>query len=323
MIEKLPKVELHIHLDGSIRPSTAAYLLNKSIEDVSNNMIASDKCEDLNEYLTKFDYPEKILQTKENLERVAYELALDLKKDNVIYAEIRFAPLKHIKEGLTLDSVVDSVLDGLSRVNIKTNLILCMMRNDTYSDNLKVIELASKYLNKGVGGIDLAGAEALYKTSSFKELFVMAKKYNIPFTIHSGEADGYDSILAAINFGATRIGHGIRTIEYDDLINLIIDNNILLEVCPTSNVQTNAVDKYTDHPIKKLIDKGVNVSINTDNRTVSNISLNLEYKKLQESFGFTKELFIKTNLNAIEHAFVSLDEKAKLKKEYLEIINKR
>lgn len=323
MIEKLPKVELHIHLDGSIRPSTAAYLLNKSIEDVSNNMIASDKCEDLNEYLTKFDYPEKILQTKENLERVAYELALDLKKDNVIYAEIRFAPLKHIKEGLTLDSVVDSVLDGLSRVNIKTNLILCMMRNDTYSDNLKVIELASKYLNKGVGGIDLAGAEALYKTSSFKELFVMAKKYNIPFTIHSGEADGYDSILAAINFGATRIGHGIRAIEYDDLINLIIDNNILLEVCPTSNVQTNAVDKYTDHPIKKLIDKGVNVSINTDNRTVSNISLNLEYKKLQESFGFTKELFIKTNLNAIEHAFVSLDEKAKLKKEYLEIINKR
>lgn len=323
MIEKLPKVELHIHLDGSIRPSTAAYLLNKSIEDVSNNMIASDKCEDLNEYLTKFDYPEKILQTKENLERVAYELALDLKKDNVIYAEIRFAPLKHIKEGLTLDSVVDSVLDGLSRVNIKTNLILCMMRNDTYSDNLKVIELASKYLNKGVGGIDLAGAEALYKTSSFKELFVMAKKYNIPFTIHSGEADGYDSILATINFGATRIGHGIRAIEYDDLINLIIDNNILLEVCPTSNVQTNAVDKYTDHPIKKLIDKGVNVSINTDNRTVSNISLNLEYKKLQESFGFTKELFIKTNLNAIEHAFVSLDEKAKLKKEYLEIINKR
>lgn len=323
MIEKLPKVELHIHLDGSIRPSTAAYLLNKSIEDVSNNMIASDKCEDLNEYLTKFDHPEKILQTKENLERVAYELALDLKKDNVIYAEIRFAPLKHIKEGLTLDSVVDSVLDGLSRVNIKTNLILCMMRNDTYSDNLKVIELASKYLNKGVGGIDLAGAEALYKTSSFKELFVMAKKYNIPFTIHSGEADGYDSILAAINFGATRIGHGIRAIEYDDLINLIIDNNILLEVCPTSNVQTNAVDKYTDHPIKKLIDKGVNVSINTDNRTVSNISLNLEYKKLQESFGFTKELFIKTNLNAIEHAFVSLDEKSKLKKEYLEIINKR
>lgn len=323
MIEKLPKVELHIHLDGSIRPSTAAYLLNKSIEDVSNNMIASDKCEDLNEYLTKFDYPEKILQTKENLERVAYELALDLKKDNVIYAEIRFAPLKHIKEGLTLDSVVDSVLDGLSKVNIKTNLILCMMRNDTYSDNLKVIELASKYLNKGVGGIDLAGAEALYKTSSFKELFVMAKKYNIPFTIHSGEADGYDSILAAINFGVTRIGHGIRAIEYDDLINLIIDNNILLEVCPTSNVQTNAVDKYTDHPIKKLIDKGVNVSINTDNRTVSNISLNLEYKKLQESFGFTKELFIKTNLNAIEHAFVSLDEKAKLKREYLEIINKR
>lgn len=323
MIENIPKVELHIHLDGSIRPSTAAYLLNKSIDDVSNNMIASDKCEDLNEYLTKFDYPEKILQTKENLERVAYELALDLKKDNVIYAEIRFAPLKHIKEGLTLDSIVDSVLEGLSKVNIKTNLILCMMRNDTYDDNLKVIELASKYLNRGVVGIDLAGAEALYKTSSFEKLFDIAKKYNIPFTIHSGEADGYDSILAAINFGTTRIGHGIKAIEYDDLINLIKDNNILLEVCPTSNVQTNAVDKYTDHPIKKLIDKGVNVSINTDNRTVSNISLNLEYKKLQESFGFTKELFIKTNLNAIEHAFVSLDEKAKLKKEYLEIINKR
>ena len=138
MIENLPKVELHLHLDGSIRLETACELLNMNYYDVKKNMVASSKCEDLNDYLTKFNYPEKILQTKENLERVAYELAVDLKKDNVIYAEVRFAPLKHINEGLSLDDVVLSILRGLRRVDVKVNLILCMMRNDSFNDNLKV-----------------------------------------------------------------------------------------------------------------------------------------------------------------------------------------
>lgn len=300
----IKKIELHLHLDGSIREETANEILGKKC-----NLKAKDKCEDLNEYLEKFEIPSIILQTKENLERVAYELALDLKKDNVIYAEIRFAPLKHLNGGLSLDEVITSVLNGLSKVDIETNLILCMMRNDSFNDNKKVIDLAHKY---GFA-IDLAGAEAIYKTKDFKELFKYAKSINVPFTIHAGEADGYESIKAAIDFGASRLGHGIKIIDYPDLINEAKEKGITLEVCPTSNVQTNAVNILKDHPIKKLYDMNVNVCINTDNRTVSNITLEDEYNKLKETFNFTNEDFLKMNLMAIEASFAQDKEKLKTK----------
>ncbi len=300
----IKKIELHLHLDGSIREETANEILGKKC-----NLKAKDKCEDLNEYLEKFEIPSIILQTKENLERVAYELALDLKKDNVIYAEIRFAPLKHLNGGLSLDEVITSVLNGLSKVDIETNLILCMMRNDSFNDNKKVIDLAHKY---GFP-IDLAGAEAIYKTKDFKELFEYAKSINVPFTIHAGEADGYESIKAAIDFGASRLGHGIKIIDYPDLINEAKEKGITLEVCPTSNVQTNAVNILKDHPIKKLFDMNVNVCINTDNRTVSNITLEDEYNKLKETFNFTNEDFLKMNLMAIEASFAQDKEKLKTK----------
>lgn len=300
----IKKIELHLHLDGSIREETANEILGKKC-----NLKAKDKCEDLNEYLEKFEIPSIILQTKENLERVAYELALDLKKDNVIYAEIRFAPLKHLNGGLSLDEVITSVLNGLSKVDIETNLILCMMRNDSFNDNKKVIDLAHKY---GFA-IDLAGAEAIYKTKDFKELFKYAKSLNVPFTIHAGEADGYESIKAAIDFGASRLGHGIKIIDYPDLIMEAKEKGITLEVCPTSNVQTNAVNNLKDHPIKKLYDMNVNVCINTDNRTVSNITLEDEYNKLKETFNFTNEDFLKMNLMAIEASFAQDKEKLKTK----------
>jgi adenosine deaminase len=298
----IKKVELHLHLDGSIREETANEILGKKCD-----LKAKDKCEDLNEYLEKFEIPSIILQTKENLERVSYELALDLKKDNVIYAEIRFAPLKHLNGGLSLDEVITSVLNGLSKVDIETNLILCMMRNDSFNDNKKVIDLAHKY---GFP-IDLAGAEAIYKTKDFKELFDYAKSINVPFTIHAGEADGYESIKAAIDFGAKRLGHGIKIIDYPDLINEAKEKGITLEVCPTSNVQTNAVNILKDHPIKKLYDMNVNVCINTDNRTVSNVTLENEYNKLKETFNFTDEDFLKMNLMAIEASFCKDKEKIK------------
>ena len=170
-LEELPKVELHLHLDGSVRPKTAGELLNKSEKEIEKDMIAMAECNNLNDYLTKFEIPEMIMQTKDNLERVAKELAEDLKKENVIYAEIRFAPMKHVKKGLSGVEVIDSVLNGLKQVDIKTNLILCMMRGSSFKENDEVIELAKKYLNKGVCAIDLAGAEAMYKTCLYKDLF--------------------------------------------------------------------------------------------------------------------------------------------------------
>lgn len=316
-LKKLPKIELHLHLDGSVRVETAALLLKEDICLVKQEMIANDKCLDLNDYLTKFDLPISIMQTKENLERIAYELCQDLEKENVIYAEIRFAPIKHILKGLTLEEVVDSVLIGLSKGNIKTNLILCMMRDSSYEENLKIINLTKSYLGRGVVGIDLAGAEAIYKTNTFKKLFDEINKLGIKTTIHAGEADGVDSINSALSFNTKRIGHGVNSINDISLINRLIDDKILLEVCPTSNIQTNIVNSYKEHPIKKLYDKGVKVCINTDNRTVSNTTLTEEYNHLINDLNFDISDIIKMNLNAIDGSFLTKNQKKELHNLYL------
>ena len=304
----MKKVELHLHLDGSIRPSTISEILNINLEEAKKLSTIETKCASLKEYLTKFDIPLKIMQTKENLERVAFELAQDLQKDDVIYAEIRFAPNKHLKSGLTLDEVVTAILKGLSQVPIKTNLILCMMRGDSYEQNLKVIKLAKKYLNHGVVAIDLAESEASYPVNLYQELFEIAQKENIPFTIHAGEADGPLSVINAINLGAKRIGHGVRAIESEKALKLIKEKNITLEVCPKSNLDTNMYEKLSNHPIKKLYDMGLLVTINTDNRTVSNTNLTKSYQDLQEVFSFTKQDFLKMNENALQSAFLNQDE---------------
>ena len=301
----MKKVELHLHLDGSIRPSTISEILNINLEEAKKLSTIETKCASLKEYLTKFDIPLKIMQTKENLERVAFELAQDLQKDDVIYAEIRFAPNKHLKSGLTLDEVVTAILKGLSQVPIKTNLILCMMRGDSYEQNLKVIKLAKKYLNHGVVAIDLAGSEASYPVNLYQELFEIAQKENIPFTIHAGEADGPLSVINAINLGAKRIGHGVRAIESEKSLKLIKEKNITLEVCPKSNLDTNMYEKLSNHPIKKLYDMGLLVTINTDNRTVSNTNLTKSYQDLQEVFSFTKQDFLKMYENALQSAFLN------------------
>lgn len=307
----IKKVELHVHLDGSVRPSTLSELKGISESEAKSLLVAKDKCLDLNEYLTKFDLPIEFMQTNDELIRISKELVEDLIKDNCIYAEIRFAPNKHTKL-LSLEEVVEAVLNGLKNESLKTGLILCMMRGDEFEDNKRIIDLASKYIKSGVVGVDLAGAEAIYKTKDYENLFNYARKLNIPFTIHAGEADGESSIISAINFGAKRLGHGVRSIESETCLNLIKDNDVLLEICPTSNVQTNICESFSDHPIKKLYEKNVKISVNTDNRTVSNVTLSDEYSKLHETFKFDEKDFELMNKNAINHAFISESEKEKL-----------
>lgn len=316
MIENLKKVELHLHLDGSVRVSTIEELLDKN--DLEKELVVDKDTKSLTDYLKKFDLPIKVMQSKENLIRISKELCEDLIKDNVIYAEIRFAPNFHTKEGLSLDEVVSSVLLGLDSKNIKTNLILCMMRGDSYENNKNIINLAIKYRNKGVCGIDLAGDEAKYPTSLYKDLFSYALENNLNITVHAGEAGTSKEVKDAISYGAKRIGHGIKIVNDEEAIKLVKEKQIPLEICPTSNVQTCNVDNIMNHPIKKLFDKGILVTINTDNRTVSNTSLNKEYKLLEEYLNFTKEDFIKTNLIAIDKAFLTNEEKQELRK----IINK-
>lgn len=316
-MENLKKVELHLHLDGSVRPSTIASILTMDEQDVRKKVCTNKDTKDLKDYLSKFDLPISIMQTKDNLIRISRELALDLKNDNVIYAEIRFAPIFHTKEDLTMNEVITSVLEGLKQVPIKTNLILCMMRGSSYEDNYKVIETAYKFLNKGVVGIDLAGDGKNYPVDNYKDLFEIAKNKKIPFTIHAGEADDYRSIDNAIKQGAKRIGHGVRAIENNNTIKLIKENNITLEICPISNIDTKIYESIKDHPIKKLYDENINITISTDNRTVSNTTLNDTYKILQNTFNFTKEDFIKMNQNAIQASFISDKEKELLLKELI------
>lgn len=311
-INKLPKVELHVHLDGSVSLDTASKLSLLPINELKEKMIAKNKCFNLEEYLTKFSFPISLMQTKENLTLIAKNLVNNLMKQNVIYAEIRFAPMFHTEKGLTLEEVVDSVLEGLKSNSIKTNLILCLMRGMSDEKNLKTIEVAKKYLNKGVCALDLAGDEAKYPTSNYIRYFDIAKKESIPFTIHAGEASDAKEVEVAIKMGAKRIGHGIHSINDENVIKLIKDNNILLEICPTSNIQTNAIDTYKNHPIKILYKKGVEISINTDNTTVSNIDLNNEYLKLINNFNFNFSDFKKINIMAINHAFISQKEKENL-----------
>ena len=312
-LEKLPKVELHIHLDGSVSLELASLLSGLSIKEVTEKMIAKDKCKNLSEYLTKFDFPISLMQTKENLTKIAEDLSKRLASQNVIYSEIRFAPMFHTKEGLTYEEIIDAVLEGLQKTsNIKTNLILCMMRGMPKEENLKTIEVAEKYLNRGVCAIDLAGAEDKYPLDEYLPLFELAKKKGIPFTIHAGENGSAKEVEKAINIGATRIGHGIHSIENKEVLELIKNKNILLEICPTSNVQTNSIDTYQNHPIKKLYKQGIPLCINTDNSTVSNISLTEEYLKINSHFNFKLNDYRKMNINAIQSSFLTEKEKQEL-----------
>lgn len=306
----MKKIELHLHLDGSLNVEYASELLGK---DCKNEMVGSNSTS-LADYLKRFDLPIDLLQDYDNIVEFCYLLGKDLVNDGVIYAEVRFCPLFHNKK-ISVDRVITAIRVGFARVEeLKVNLIFCMMRHFSFDDNLKIINLAKKYLGNGCCAIDLAGSEAQFPTSDFEELFTIAKNENIPFTIHAGEADGPTSLMSAIKFGTKRVGHGVRCVEDDNVVKLIKDNNIYLEVCPTSNIDTKAFASINEHSIKRLVDEGLLVTISTDNRTVSNTTLTNEYKILRDAFNFTDEDFLKFNLNAIDAAFLSDEEKEELRR---------
>ena len=325
-VADIPKIVLHLHLDGSIDIDDAYDWAKEDGFDYSRNEIINelqvdDYCHDLNEYLTKFDLPCKLLQTCNRLEKTTYKLFLKLAKLNVIYAEVRLAPMKHINGYLNLDDVVISAINGMHKAMNETGIlggiILCMMRGDTKENNTLVINIAKKYLGKGIVAIDLAGAESLYPTKDYLDLFKYAAALKIPYTIHAGEAQGDESITAAIDAKTKRIGHGIKAINNKEILQKIIDNNILLEICVTSNYQTEAIENI--HPIEKLYQKGINISINTDNDTVSNININKEYTRILNETNLTIDDLIKCNINSIDYIFADKCLKVKLRKIYEEL----
>ena len=310
--------ELHLHLDGSLRPETVWELAKEqgirlpaeSAEEVKYKMEVPEDCRTLEEYLERFDLPLLVLQRADAIERVTYELVEDLAKEGVDYAEIRFAPQLSVNGGLTQDEVVEAAIRGAERgmktyPEIRVGLILCCMRGaDNEALNMQTVETAKKYLGPVVCAVDIAGAEGLFPTENFAPVFAKVREYGIPMTIHAGEAAGPDSMKTALSFGTKRIGNGVAAINDPELIRRLIDENVTLEVCVTSNYHTKVVPAIEMHPIHKLLDEGVHVTVNSDNRTCSRTTLQKEKEVLKEQLGFSDEEIEKMQEYAWEARFL-------------------
>lgn len=308
---RLPKIELHLHLDCSLSYDVVSRI-NPTItpEEYRQKFIAPPKCIDLADYLTRAFHSVGLMQTEEQLQMVTHDLFEQLKAENVLYAEIRFGPLLHTEKGLDPEQVVrvvhEATEEGVSRTGVQAGLILSTLRHFTEEQSMHTVELARQYHGPGsrVFGFDIAGDEAAFPIDNHVSAFQYARKYGIPSTAHAGEARGADSIWETLRyFKPERIGHGVRSIDDSELINWLRDHNIHLEVCPTSNVQTNVFDRFEDHSADSLYRSGISLGINTDNRTISNVTLEDEYRSMETVFGWGSQQLLKCNREAIAHAF--------------------
>ena len=317
LINKLPKAELHCHLDGSIRLNTIIELAKKDniqlpsydIDKLKNIIIINKQLNSLKKYISKFDIPLSVLQTPSSLKRAAFELAEDCYHDGVIYLELRYSPILHTRKDMKLSETIDAVYLGLLKAekiyNIKTGIIICGIRSISPKYSYKLAELSIKYKNKGIIGFDLAGEEDNYPAKKHKEAFQLIQDNNIKTTIHAGEAYGPESIAQAIHIcGAIRIGHGTRLKEDLNLMKYVNKHKIPLEICLTSNIHTNTIKNLKKHPFKYYLDNNVIVTINTDNRLISDTTLTNEYHKAIKYFNLTGNEVYKIIMNGFNSAFI-------------------
>ena len=326
VLRKIPKVDLHCHLDGSVRTSTILELAKKqkvklpteNVEELNKYVRVSPDCRSLTEFLKAFEFFYPLLQNPYAVEKIGYELCEDAASENIKYLEVRFAPFLQTAENFKITDVVKVCLDGLRQgsrdFKIGVGLILCCYRSIPKESNITTVELAKKYSDSGIVALDLAGDETIYPTRDFAEPFVLAKKYKIPFTVHAGESAGPESIKEAVKLGASRIGHGVHLIDDTNLMEEIKEKEIPLEMCITSNIQTHVVADFESHPIKKFYDNGVIVTINTDDRSVSGIDLTNEYNVAVNRLGFDVSDLIKIIHNGINALFIPNKNKAELNK---------
>lgn len=315
----IPKIELHLHLDCSLSYSVASTLNpSLSLSDFERQFIAPPKCHDLADYLTRARAGVALMQTEEALRLVVADLFDQLLDDHVLYAEIRFAPHLHTEKGLNGEQVVEIVDDAVNqnseRTGIEARLILCTLRHFPAERSLQTVQLVERFLGRHVVALDIAGDEAGFPIEQHIPAFSHAINNNIPRTAHAGEARGAGSVWETLHhFKTSRIGHGVRSLEDATLIDHLRAGRIHLEVCPTSNVQTNIVAAHRDHPVATLYDSGVPVSINTDARTISNVTLMSEYEVLHREFGWDIGHFRQCNLYALEAAFIAESVKREIK----------
>ncbi|MFC8041693.1 adenosine deaminase [Paenarthrobacter sp. NPDC057355] len=353
-LKSLPKVSLHDHLDGGLRPATIIELAQAvghtlpSTDPVALGQWFRDSADSgsLVRYLETFDHTIAVMQTKEGLFRVAKEFVEDLAEDGVVYGEVRWAPEQHLQKGLTLDEVVEAVQTGLEAgmdaaeergQQIQVGQLITAMRHADRGQ--EIAELAVRHRTNGAVGFDIAGAEDGFLPSRFKDAFTYLAENNFPATIHAGEAAGLESIQSALVDGrALRLGHGVRiaediSVEFEDnadddgedtvgmvtignIAGWVRDRGIALEICPSSNLQTGAISGFGDgiesHPVDMLFQLGFNVTINTDNRLMSGVTLTDEFELLVETFDYDLDDLLELTLNAAEAAFLPLDEREAL-----------
>lgn len=309
MGEKL--IDLHLHLDGSLSVASVRKLaamqgieLPKDDGEILKQLQVDDNCRSLEEYLQKFSYALSFLQTADAVEESVYTLLEELRELGLVYTEIRFAPQFHKEKGLTQREVVQAAIRGRDRASLRSNLILCCMRGaDTHEENLETVAVAGEYLYQGVCGVDLAGDEAHFPAELYKEEFRLAKELQIPITIHAGEADGPGSIWQALELGADRIGHGVRAIEDNRLLAELAERKVALELCPTSNLDTHVYEKIEDYPIRRLLDAGVCVTINSDDMAVSGTNVKKELNLMRRVFDLSEKEVLEIKKNAVQSSF--------------------
>lgn len=301
----MPKLDLHCHLDGSLTLRTIRMLLGREVR--TEELQVSQDCKSLAEYLQKFALPLECLQTPEGLKEAAKAFLLELEKDNVKYVEVRFAPQLSKNQGMSCRNIMEAVLEGLKEAEkqcgIHGEVIACMMRHHSEETNLQMLKECREFLGEGLCAIDLAGDEAGFPTKDFYDLFQIAKRMEYPFTIHAGECGDVNSILYAVEFGAKRVGHGIAMSGHPEVQKLLAGKRIGVEMCPLSNYQTKALKPDKIYPIREFANAGVPVTVNTDNRTVSDTSIAKEMQFLHQRFGTTVEELQQYQRNSLEVAF--------------------
>lgn len=313
-ILKMPKIDLHCHLDGSMTRTCIEEILGREV--APEEVQVAPECESLAEYLQKFDLPLECIQTTEGLRKAAKDFLLELPKDQVKYVEVRFAPQLSRHQGMNCKKVMEAVLDGLEEAknscDVEYQVIACMMSHHDEETNLRMLKECREFLGEGLCAVDLAGDEAGFPRKKFYPLFQEAKRMDYPFTIHSGECGNVQNVLMAVEWGAKRIGHGIAMMGNPQVQELLAKKHVGVELCPTSNYQTKALLPGTCYPVREFANAGVPVSINTDNRLVSNTSLANEMQFLREQFGITEEELRSYQRNAVETAFCDDSVKHKL-----------
>ncbi|OCQ52773.1 Aminodeoxyfutalosine deaminase [Photorhabdus australis subsp. thailandensis] len=319
----LKKVELHTHLDSGL----SYHFIKKLIPDMTQKSfcekyVAPEKCHDLGDFLGKISPSLDLLQKKDVIADAVEDLFIQLKKDNVVYVEMRFAPLLHLRLGLSDRDIVETVLEAMKNASVKygieASLILCTLRHFSEDQSLRTAYLVNEYCNYGIVALDLAADEAKYPLNTHLNAFRVVLENGGNVIAHAGEAKGAESVRETINkLNVSRIGHGVRSIENQDVIDLLIERNIHLEICPTCNIICDIYDVYENHPVNLLKRMGVNIGINTDTRTVANITLCEEYSKINRYFDWQYSDFFEINLNALHSSFCSKELKNKLEKEII------